>query len=60
MCFAAVTKKVPVHEKAMIIKKREYTDMVSIEGTVIPDPLKLTTGWHGEANGVKLWPPVYI
>ena len=44
----------------MIIKKREYTDMLSIEGTVIPDPLKLSTGWHGEADGIKLWPPVYI
>lgn len=34
--------------------------LLSIEGTVIPDPLKLSTGWHGEADGVKLWPPVYI
>lgn len=63
LCFAAVTMKVPVrpsHEEAMIIKKREYTDMLSIDGTVIPDPLKLSTEWHGEANGVKLWPPFYI
>lgn len=55
LCFAAVRMKVPVrlsNEEAMIIKKREYTDMLSIEGTVIPDPLKLSTGWHGEADVV--------
>lgn len=63
LCFAAVRMKVPVrlsNEEAMIIKKREYTDMLSIEGTVISDPLKLSTGWHGEADGIKMWPPVYI
>lgn len=63
LCFAAVRMNVPVrpsNEEALIIKKKEYNDLLSIEGTVIPDPLKLSTGWHGEADGVKLWPPVYI
>lgn len=63
LCFTAVRMKVPVrpsNEEALTIKKKEYNDLLSIEGTVIPDPLKLSTGWHGEADGVKLWPPFYI
>lgn len=44
----------------MIIKKREYIDMLSIEGMVIFDLFKFFIGWYGEVDGVKLWLLVYI
>lgn len=34
--------------------------MLSVEGTMIPDPLTLSTWWHSKADGVRLWQPVYI
>lgn len=44
----------------MIIKKREYIDMLSIEGMVIFDLFKFFIGWYGEVDGIKMWLLVYI
>lgn len=43
-----------------MIIKREYIDMLSIEGMVIFDLFKFFIGWYGEVDGVKLWLLVYI
>ena len=38
----------------------DYQDTLQIHNLRIPDPLKITTGWVGEEEGFKFWPPLTI
>ena len=38
----------------------DYQNTLHIHNLTIPDPLKITTGWVGEEEGIQFWPPLTI
>ena len=38
----------------------DYQKTLQIDNLKIPDPLKITTGWVGEVEGIQFWPALTI
>lgn len=58
--FAAWEMDLPaIPTKAMCDEEKaaDYESSLTFEGTLLPDPRKLSTGWLGEKEGMQHWPP---
>lgn len=64
LAFAAHCQDLPivadkVHEKQAV--NVDYSRLLVLaNGTAVPDPLKLSSGWLSEKEAVQLWPPCMI
>ena len=38
----------------------DYQNALNIQNLAFPEPLKITTGWVGEEEGIQFWPPLTI
>lgn len=52
-------KEIPGAKEQETSRKQDYKTIVNA-GLKAPDPLKITNGWIGTDNGLKLWPPLSI
>ena len=53
-----VMKKPLTHSLAENVQQafNDYQKTLQVKDVVIPDPLKITTGWVGEEEGIQFWP----
>jgi hypothetical protein len=61
LAFAAYSQNFPVvvsKEQEKEKASKQLLDLLILsDGTKIPDPFKLSSGWLSENNGLKFWPP---
>ena len=64
LCFAASKMEIPIVQSLDIARKQNEQDYAKTllldDGTCLPDPFQLNTGWCNEKDGISQWPPVYI
>jgi hypothetical protein len=64
LAFAAAVQDLPVvadKQSEKLTACDDYSQLLNVgDGTVIPDPWKLSEGWISEKEGVHLWPPCMI
>ncbi|XP_061174226.1 uncharacterized protein LOC133183284 [Saccostrea echinata] len=63
LCFAANAMNLPL--KATDCEyvgqlQKDYNDLLCVDGKVLPDPLKMGSGWHDEKSGMSQWPPLFV
>ena len=60
--FAANEFSVPVklgRDEEAALKAKQYISLLLIDGKQLPDPFRLTDGWHCEKQGMSSWPPIF-
>ena len=63
LCFASNEMKIPmkVSDSDYVYKlKKEYNDLLYVDGKLLPDPLEIGGGWQDEKCGMSRWPPLFL
>jgi hypothetical protein len=59
VCKEMCMPVLPSHEELQRERSRQYTDILVVNGSPIPDPLNLPKeSWIREKDGIKMWPPI--
>ena len=60
-CHVMKTETTDTHSQNIEEAFKDYQTILHInKDTGIPDPLKISSGWIGENEGMELWPPTNI
>ncbi|XP_069105906.1 uncharacterized protein, partial [Argopecten irradians] len=63
LCFAVNKLNIqpkPTSQQILTANKKAYTDLLSVKSDIITDPFKISSGWFGEHDGMRYWPPVFL